>query len=1277
MRLTGAMPYRRGERGSALVMALVFLTVLGVLVSSIVSFAGAALKAGTTFKDRRDRTFAADGAVEAAINRFRLQNPCDDFPAPRAPGGEPVANHDLIVRCRNVSAEGDLNKPAQALLALGTNPNEGIVSTTPGQRIRGDVFSHSRVRSDVGTMVVEGGVSALGPCTNVATDTDPPSPLRCTNTPPLVADPVRGADPDYTKDLTSVPVRRTVPPCVPGEWLITLDPGYYDDADALSARTNGGCPNAVVWLRSGVYYFNFSFQDGAAATWTISDPTVNVVAGEPKTAFDPGAARPTLPVPGSCKVQGDPPPVGGVQVIIGGTTNIDVSGGARAEFCAEPSTEQQQIALYGIGPDHPHVLRPTGTEVPSAFVNAADALLIGEVPVCTPDPCDPPPDPPVASARATLDESNDTVSLKLTGYRPAIPAGSVIDSAVLRVAHREDGDIATVDATVEYDGDTCDVPLSLRNLGAVAEDSRDLKAFCSLDEDAPLENLSVTYTADLGDGAAGTAYLDGAWIDVSYRSALSRKPTVSTASPVGIFNQPGNAFEIGEQPEVLTADAALAEGGTTTASLTLQGFDRPRIPPGSVIDSAVVRVAHHDEGAVAAVQLTANLGDGGTLTFHSADSPCELCLHADGQAEDRIEVPNLSVAQLNGLTLTFEATVDSATGSTATERLDGIWLDIVYAPPLTRTPITAASAEYANPDDAKVIGETPAPLTADANLDAGGTATGTLAVGNFSLPIVPAGSLIDSAVLRVAHRGDAGITSKSAKPTFTGDTCPTQPLTPSAPSILEQKLIDLTDCGLSDPAQLTGLTVTYTATVATGTALDRLDGIVLDLTYRPPVTYSPDTAAPFTAYVPNADASREIDDTAATAPLVDPGTMTASVRLSGYDDVPIQPGSAVDSAVLRIKHREEGDVGSVTATVNRGGAPPITLSSTDPTCKLCLNTSPALVEHRIDLKALGFTDARQLLGLSVDFVANLTPGTGNTGTEHLDGVELDVVFRAPTFEPLGGCVAPSAGAYPTAGCALVKTTATNPVTRLVVQGTVYAPSAALDISMIGVDQQVLTRGLIARTIRLGIASTVDRPTTGVPPEAVTFTAYPRALRKASVHDDPDTSNFSPPQNAFEIDEQPPATADVDLQAQGLTTARIHLKGFDQPALPEGTPSGDAVLRVKHRETGTISSVRVRVLLANGDIHVFHDDATTDDPCDLCINLSGTDLKEDRIELPGLTAAQLLNATVTYEVTGDGTSPATAHLDGIVLEVFSNPLLRARASSDPQGRVAVEGWSVLR
>ena len=1403
----------RNEEGSALLLALFFATIFSLFVASVISFTEVGLRASASFAAKAKSAYAADGAINAAINNY-ADSGCDDYPAPSSATG-PVNGQGMIVHC---AAGARASSPVNALLSLGTVPNERGIDSTADLRVLGNIVSNSTVRSG-GTMVVQGEVSALGACTPLANiQTEPAVQLHCSNvtTPaPSPADPGQGRDPDYTKATTVVPLHRTVGPCpATGTKIVSLEPGYYDDDAlvALNALTNGACSDSVIWFKPGVYYLDFTFLRGAPAAdagkWTVTDASVLVLGGTP-LGWSPTGPLPAT-VPGTCQPTGP-----GVQVIMGGQdTRLEVTAG-QVEFCAEPSTTDQQIAIFGLRADlAEHVLAPTAVSGPTGFTDTTSAMTIGEQ-----------PPPPLAagplSAVASLDQTTPSASLTLTGFKPSIPVGSVIDSAVLRVAHQDD---TGVDVSVSATGESapCTPPHTLTSSTTFTppDTTIDLKA-CGLTTPAAFNTLAVTYTASTAGTTAVSDRLDGIAVDVRYRPPVTRRPTTVTASTA--FTDTGRALEIGEQSATgapLTATATLS-GTTPSAVLTVAGFGDPPIPAGSTIDAAVLRVAHRDQGDIVATGPTVSAGTCAGATAVA------LPLYSASIGEDRVDLKALcgvtSAASLVGLTATYQVALTTF-GAAATDDLDGMWLELVYTPPIvTREATTATSTGvaplFAAPADAIALDGT----TSDTTLSTV-TQVAKIVMTGYSPP-AGVGPGLDTAVVRARHQtgGNAGPVTLTATwtggATGIGGSCSTT-FAPRPGAVTDDRL-DLKACGLADPT-LAGLTVTYTAVLggAGGTSTDKVDGIVLDLAFAPAAAYRPGTATSdaVTGFA-NPDSATTVGET--PTPLTAdaaPGASPASVSFAGFDQVKIPTGSAIDSAVLRVVHQDDGLVGPVGIAVTGANVPcgndalalhaatPGTdtvdvracgfdtvgslsaLTATYRADALSDTTRPATTEtppgfspgfspgtnagtidgvsdtvvldttgtapatasvtlggydvsipagvsstavdaavlrivHRdenpidpvsvdvswtgggggsctrqlpsrrttlgldvISLKGCGLADLGDLTGLSVTYTATLSASNATASdsldgielafaSDRLDGVALDVVFRPPSFRPLSGCVTTeSASPGAASGCALVRVApaALDIATRLVSRGTIYAPSAALDISMAGLKAQVLTRGLIARSMVLGLKAdpSFKRPTGGVPPEAVVFTAYPEANVKGDIEAGA-IAGFGAPLNAKSIDG---TTADAVTTTTGgppFTPSTMLFTGFDAAAVPAGTVIDAAVLQVAHHDDGDILSVSVTV---NFSGHT----------CTVDIPLHTT-MATDQVDLSacGLTnVSQLAGLDVTYTATVDpDVNPATTptvtdSLDGIVLVVRWGPIVRATVTFD-RGKATIQGWSVLR
>ncbi|MFI5828523.1 hypothetical protein ACIA6C_14870 [Streptomyces sp. NPDC051578] len=446
---------------------------------------------------------------------------------------------------------------------------------------------------------------------------------------------------------------------------------------------------------------------------------------------------------------------------------------------------------------------------------------------------------------------------------------------------------------------------------------------------------------------------------------------------------------------------------------------------------------------------------------------------------------------------------------------------------------------------------------------------------------------MNRALLHVAHRDDPGAAGgppPMVTVTLTGPGIPRSCATPQKfaahqGALTTDTLDQVVACGLTDPAQLTGLVVTYTATRGAGsaTALEQLDGVTLELAYRPPLSVRPtkasSTPTPTAAAFLNPKNAQAIDTTTSTATLAT-ATPSASIQLGAFSMPPLPAGAVIDKVVLRISHQDD----DTTQPPPSPSAPPsprqpptaaLTVSGTGTAC----DANHALTSHEgalgvdvVDLGACGVTKGDQLSKLAVDYAARLSTGS-TEAADQLDGVELDIVFRAPSIRAPSGC--PTEGS----SCAVLKSTAdadtTTDHSRLLINGTVYAPTAAVDLSMSQVGSQVVTRGIIARTIALGISPAAGylRPVIGIPPEPVLFTTYPAVITKpASVTG---ITGFTPP--------APGAAVDVsDATLPGGGRASLTLSDYAQPAPATTGPLDHVVLQMAHHEELDAESVKVSV-----------------------------------------------------------------------------------------------------
>jgi type II secretory pathway pseudopilin PulG len=444
---------RRDEEGSSLLMVLVVITVVAVALSALLTRSDAAQKVTKTLREEAAASYTADGAMQAAINNLRNSS-YNGEPGQRCfglsdtlsllafDGLNPVAvkcqpdPKQVIVQCETTA---DCNRPDNAILALSTIPGETAISVSQPAastfRVHGKVFANSSIDVSAGSLSATGSLSARGVCSGGVL-----APLCGLGGTPQ-------PDPAYTPAVATVPAHRSLPACTTPNSVVTFTPGYYDDADGLSTMmgATSPCHHSTWWFKPGAYYFDFHNTTNpllaGTNTWTVATGTL--VAGAPVNAAGAVIAAPPVPatVPGSCAS-----PLGGsstgVQFIFGGTSRLAVESG-KAELCGSYSASKPPIAAYGLTSGSEtvssDVLKPTAVSLLSKFGLSATPGRLGTV------------DGQAASWKSTV--VNDTAGLTLSGYNQAgaIPVGSVLESAELKITHRHSDPLSTDKLDVSVD----------------------------------------------------------------------------------------------------------------------------------------------------------------------------------------------------------------------------------------------------------------------------------------------------------------------------------------------------------------------------------------------------------------------------------------------------------------------------------------------------------------------------------------------------------------------------------------------------------------------------------------------------------------------------------------------------------------------------------------------------------------------------------------------------------------------------------------------------------
>jgi hypothetical protein len=320
------------DRGVMLVMAIVFITVIGLVIASALSYASVSLHSSSrVYTPTRDRLYAADAATKTAVayvlthpseGRSAVDGSCKpvrDFGSVR---DEAVTVQVCPQGADSLTARG--GGGGWGLITLATGAERGLdVTGAAGLQVNGNVYANSAIAVEKGTLAVTGGVvQALGGCTgSVVVDGAPIA--DCT----VAAAP--GVDPGYGAGLTAAPVDG-IGSCNTTSKIATIGPGTWTNSRFTTAL--GSCN--YVWLQPGVHYL----ED---VTWAIK----NKVIGGTLPNGTAGMAASTL---GAGCTNG----VDGTTIVLGGTTNITLSGSTPSlEVCGrsitQPSGTPVSLPLFG------------------------------------------------------------------------------------------------------------------------------------------------------------------------------------------------------------------------------------------------------------------------------------------------------------------------------------------------------------------------------------------------------------------------------------------------------------------------------------------------------------------------------------------------------------------------------------------------------------------------------------------------------------------------------------------------------------------------------------------------------------------------------------------------------------------------------------------------------------------------------------------------------------------------------------------------------------------
>lgn len=438
---------RSDESGSALILALLVVLMVGSMLGFVLDATGNGLTLAPNQRDARNESNYLQGAVQGAVNQIRGSSEagrtgtsCPDFTPPVPSGVTGVTGHTFEVQCTGISTGSTSGNdvPRFAIQALATSNSEGIrqVAGNAQLYIDGGVYSKGALGVSGGgsanSMRVNGTATAEGPCLGgtLLTSTDPRSPACNAAVSSVGADPAYAGLTSISSLIGSLSSLDTgadpVPSCVSGR--VTFSPGYYATRpDLLASRLAPGCGTSVFHFLPGQYYMDWTSPNNV---WDIG--STKVVVGTLTSGWSGalgGACNPAAP---------------GAQWAMGGasqiaTTSSSGSGAAGLEICGPAAGEifpgsPQRIAMYGMS---------SNNSLPAPPAAAGVTLTAQTAPVSNPALAF----APTAAARVIdgvnavnplvglVEKSVSTLTYGGFDSTPSIPKGASVSSVVLRFKH--------------------------------------------------------------------------------------------------------------------------------------------------------------------------------------------------------------------------------------------------------------------------------------------------------------------------------------------------------------------------------------------------------------------------------------------------------------------------------------------------------------------------------------------------------------------------------------------------------------------------------------------------------------------------------------------------------------------------------------------------------------------------------------------------------------------------------------------------------------------------
>jgi hypothetical protein len=367
-------PARGDDSGNTLIYALLFTTVIALVIAAVLTLAAANLRTTVAVHTAAVQDAAADGSAKVAINTLRdsiyngTAGQCLNGPLVL-----PNFYQSGSTRVECTYDDGASDRPhssgggfALHALQTGTSPSAIYLKLagagTGGVQVDGDVGSTGKTWINSGNFTVTSSFTSAScrvdatPAGTIADNAGTITPTNYATTPRCNGNPAPPGDPGYVLPAAAAPNtlnKITNVKCT--NKMQTFTQGVYTSTTDL----NSNCP--IKYFQPGYYWFNFN------DVWNVApngNNTTSVIAGAVNPP-NPSTFDPTTDLQTACPSPFDSStfdPNAGVIFIFGSGAQLSIQDGAQVAICAKPSTitmssglPQPPLALYALRPSQSYV----------------------------------------------------------------------------------------------------------------------------------------------------------------------------------------------------------------------------------------------------------------------------------------------------------------------------------------------------------------------------------------------------------------------------------------------------------------------------------------------------------------------------------------------------------------------------------------------------------------------------------------------------------------------------------------------------------------------------------------------------------------------------------------------------------------------------------------------------------------------------------------------------------------------------------------------------------